>query len=195
MSLLPLSFLSPPTYFSLPPSHIQGFSEMLKLAASISAPALVPEASEQETADESKTSLSNAHTHTLCVYTHAHTHLLFLFIPSYLHHQRSACTNMPAHNRHTNGETQTKHSRPAPSGCLRHAALPLLHPFLCKKVSLTSIFCILGGITEGKPDQAKYTFPTPSHGTFFQNQKEEENEENEEKWANAYACCGINACL
>lgn len=82
---------------------------MLKLAASISAPALAPKASEQEAEDASKTSLSNAHAH-LCTQTHR-----FLFIPIHSHSFFLACTTehlhkCPAALMHT--DTQTLKHRP-----------------------------------------------------------------------------------
>lgn len=73
--------------YNLTPSllslYIQRFSEMLKLAVSISAAA--PEASKQEAEDESKTSLSNAHA--LCTHTHQHTILFYFysFLLTYVH--------------------------------------------------------------------------------------------------------------
>lgn len=99
----PLSQCVPPTSVS-PPPYIQGFSEMLKLAASISAPALVPEASEQETADESKTSLSNAHTHSVRV--HAHIFYFCSFLLTYIINGALARTCL-----HTRGTQMEKHRR------------------------------------------------------------------------------------
>lgn len=55
---------------------------MLKLAASISAPAQAPKASEQEAEDASKTSLSNAHAR-LCT-PDTHTDSSFILIHSLL---------------------------------------------------------------------------------------------------------------
>lgn len=136
---------------SLSLTHSEIHTEMLKLAASISAPALAPKASEQEAEDASKTSLSNARAH-VCTQTHTHTVSSFILIHSFF----LTCTTERWHKcavvhtqtclhaqTHTNGETQTNkagHSGPPPSGCLSQPICQLSVPsYVNRSLCVTSI--------------------------------------------------------
>lgn len=139
LSLILSSVFCLPFYSSLSLTH----SEMLKLAASISAPALAPKASEQEAEDASKTSLSNAHAHAC---TQTHTHRFFFYSHSFFltctveHTQMCSCSCdvwmricvYSVQTSHTHTHTQnTGHSGPSPL-----PTLPVLCAFLCKQVTL-----------------------------------------------------------
>lgn len=86
--------------FPSPLTHSEILTVMLKLAASISAPALAPRASKQEAEDASKTSLSNVHAH-LCTESQRHKYSLYILIHSFLltctTERVNKCAKVPAH--------------------------------------------------------------------------------------------------
>lgn len=86
--------------FPSPLTHSEILTVMLKLAASISAPALAPRASKQEAEDASKTSLSNVHAH-LCTESQRHKYSLYILIHSFLltctTERVYKCAKVPAH--------------------------------------------------------------------------------------------------
>lgn len=152
-SIPPPSISSPSLSLFL--SHIQRFWEMLKLEASISAPALAPEAFKQKTEDESKTSLSNAH----APCTHTSTCVLFYFY-SFLSTNMDNWTLTQPHLHTHEGRNVDKAgcSGSPPPGCLYQPPCQFLCDFLWQNVTLTSIYA--NEENRHWSGLAQYTYPS-----------------------------------